>query len=74
MARPLYYQRYFVDRSSVLTESAFIETVIYFAPSLSYQYHVFFIKNGMIVKKKYCKTENGSKRVCKKNLKERVQS
>ena len=74
MARPLYYRRYFIERSSVLIETTFIETVIYFAPSLSYQYHVFFIKNGMIVKKKYCKTENGSRRVCKKFLKERVQS
>lgn len=74
MARSLYYQRYFIDRSGVLTKSVFIETVIHFAPSLSYQYHVFFIKNGMIVKKKYCKTENGSRRVCKKFLKERVQS
>ena len=66
MIQPLNYRRECLYRTSALTGTTFIEGVICYVPDFSFKYHVFLIENGVIVKKKYCKTENGARRVCKK--------
>ena len=68
MIPALKYLRFPVYRVSQLKGTTLIEAVACCVPDFSYQYHAFLIIDGREIKKKYCKSPAGSKRVCRKML------
>lgn len=68
MTRTPTYQITAIHRKSILTDQFLFEGVVCYVSYFSYPYHVFLIENGIEIKKKYCKSLTGARRVCKKIL------
>ena len=69
MIQPLSYRRDCLYRTSSLTGTTFIEVVIFYAPDVSFKYHVFLIENGIECKKGYCKAYSAAERIFQRFLK-----